>query len=96
MKKQQVNNKYAVDDMSLQVLSVLLVALLPFTVEAAVTSIALGAFHSCALLTDSKVKCWGWNEFGQLGDGSNSPSFHLTPVEVSGIPKVKNVALGER
>ena len=81
--------------MSLQsVLSVVLVALLPFAVEGAVTSIALGAFHSCALLTDSKVKCWGWNEFGQLGDGSNSPSFHLTPVEVSGIPNVTNIALG--
>jgi len=43
-----------------------------------VTSIALGGDHSCALLTDGSIKCWGKNDFGQLGDGSRTD--RLTPV----------------
>lgn len=36
--------------------------------SAGVASLHLGARHSCALLTDGKVKCWGANDLGQLGD----------------------------
>jgi len=34
-----------------------------------VVSIALGHSHSCALLKDNSVKCWGSHEQGQLGMG---------------------------
>jgi alpha-tubulin suppressor-like RCC1 family protein len=33
------------------------------------SAIAVGADHSCALLDDATVKCWGYNEYGQLGLG---------------------------
>jgi len=32
-------------------------------------ALALGDEHSCALLDDASVKCWGWNRYGQLGIG---------------------------
>ncbi len=32
-------------------------------------ALSLGAYHSCALLDDSTVKCWGNNANGQLGLG---------------------------
>jgi len=35
-----------------------------------VASLAVGYYHTCALLPDSVVKCWGSNEYGQLGDGT--------------------------
>ena len=38
----------------------------------AATSIAVGSRHSCALLDDSSVKCWGCNAFGQLGVDSST------------------------
>jgi hypothetical protein len=35
-------------------------------------SIAAGAYHTCAVLDDASVKCWGYNETGQLGLGDTS------------------------
>ena len=31
------------------------------------TAIAVGNYHSCALLDNASVKCWGRNNKGQLG-----------------------------
>ena len=59
---------------------------------ATVTSLALGDFHSCAVLTDGSAKCWGKNTDGQLGDGTTTSS--STPVSVSGISTAVSIALG--
>jgi alpha-tubulin suppressor-like RCC1 family protein len=34
------------------------------------TAITTGADHTCALLGDNTITCWGSNQFGQLGDGT--------------------------
>ncbi len=33
-------------------------------------TIDLGAAHTCVVITGGSVKCWGGNDFGQLGIGS--------------------------
>jgi len=37
-----------------------------------VTGIDLGSYHGCGIMDNGLVKCWGWNNQGQLGDGTTS------------------------
>ncbi|MFN3202883.1 MAG: fibrinogen-like YCDxxxxGGGW domain-containing protein [Bradymonadia bacterium] len=34
--------------------------------------VAAGYLNSCAVLEDERVKCWGYNNYGQLGHGNNT------------------------
>ncbi len=45
-----------------------------------VKKIIAGGDHTCALLHDGMVKCWGLNDFGQLGDNTTSPSTYAIYV----------------
>ena len=48
-----------------------------------------GGSHTCAVAYDSTVWCWGKNESGQLGDGTNTNN--AAPVQVSGLVGAKDV-----
>ena len=49
-----------------------------------VTQISAGSYHTCVLLTDNTVECWGYNYYGQLGNGEIG--YRATPAGVIGLP----------
>ncbi len=53
----------------------------PTNALAEASAIALGNSHSCTLLAGGGVKCWGYNDYGQLGTGDTSN--RNSPVSVS-------------
>jgi alpha-tubulin suppressor-like RCC1 family protein len=59
-----------------------------------VSQIAVGGFHTCALLSSGGIQCWGANWHGQLGDGSTHERH--TPVDVIGLEgNVLSIAAGK-
>jgi alpha-tubulin suppressor-like RCC1 family protein len=50
--------------------------------------ITAGGDHTCAVLDDGSVKCWGGNAFGQLGDGTTTSRTTPTQTLSLGRPAV--------
>jgi alpha-tubulin suppressor-like RCC1 family protein len=76
----------------------------PGTVATGIAELAAGYFHTCARWNDGLVRCWGDDEFGQLGDGMSSASCteadggvascRRTPLLVPGLPRAVHLAAG--
>lgn len=54
-----------------------------------VDAVAAGYGHACALMSTGRVKCWGGNDNGQLGDGTTTR--RLDPVDVAGLAGVRAI-----
>ena len=65
-----------------------------------ITSVSLGKIHSSAITSENRVFTWGYNYYGQLGDGTTTDSY--TPIEITanfgliGEETVIIISLGER
>ena len=57
------------------------------------SSVAVGDLHMVALKTDGTLLSWGYDFFGQLGDGGPNAD-QATPVSVSGASNIVAVAVG--
>ncbi len=57
------------------------------------TRLALAADYSCARLGDGSASCWGYNVYGQLGNGSKTSS--VVPVLVTMLSNAVAIAAGD-
>ncbi len=60
---------------------------------AGVQAIAAGSDHTCALMSAGTVKCWGLNQYGQLGDRGHVD--HNVPVAAAGLAQIRAVTAGD-
>ena len=69
---------------------------MPVAVSGGLTFTALalgqGGEHTCGLVSGGAAYCWGLNNGGSLGDGSQT--MRLTPVAVSGGLEFNELAVG--
>jgi alpha-tubulin suppressor-like RCC1 family protein len=64
-----------------------------------VTALSAGWFHTCALISDGSVRCWGVNVIGQMGlshtssIGDDELPSDVSPIQLTNVPGVTAVAL---
>ena len=66
-------------------------------------AIAAGNFHTCAVIDNSSIKCWGLNDSGQLGqgdtsnrgDGSNEMADNLPAINLGSGKTARAISTGD-
>jgi len=59
-----------------------------------VRAISAGGVHVCALMDAGTVKCWGYNAYGQVGNGSMDAAGVFQPTDVVGLTNVTTIEAG--
>ena len=67
----------------------------PVALGEAARALSAGAYHTCAVLASGAVRCWGWNDFGQVSSSDSSSGDPSADRLVTvGIPPAQAVAAG--
>jgi len=60
-----------------------------------VTDMSVSYDHVCATKSDGTAWCWGYNNYGQIGQGNSSTQYYLFPTQVQGLyTDTVNVSVG--
>jgi alpha-tubulin suppressor-like RCC1 family protein len=64
----------------------------PLTRASMGVRVSSGERHTCAIVSDGTVRCWGHNGSGRLGNGTNAAS--SIPVPVAGVTGARSISAG--
>ncbi|MBX3200070.1 MAG: hypothetical protein KF894_18190 [Labilithrix sp.] len=64
------------------------------SVDPCALELATAGSSTCARLSDGTVKCWGGDDYGQLGRGPIDRSYDAVPTLVTGLAKVAHLSAG--
>ncbi len=59
-----------------------------------IIQVSCGGSHAGAITEDGELYMWGWNEYGQLGDGSKISKKKPVKIKIKGNPRITQVACG--
>ena len=57
-----------------------------------ISHVTVGAYFACAVTSEGRVACWGWNYFGQLGNGTAVDSLVPVAVDTTGVLAGKTIS----
>jgi alpha-tubulin suppressor-like RCC1 family protein len=60
--------------------------MVPVPIPGPYSKLSIGLTHACVLLSTGGVRCWGTNDWSQLGNGSNQPV--ITPAQISSLSDI--------
>jgi len=63
------------------------------SLTAGAQEVAAGYFHTCAVVAQGSIKCWGYNDRGELGDGVTTQ--YTFPQPVVGLTGASAIAAGD-
>lgn len=69
----------------------------PVSAISGAKAVSSGFLHTCALIGDGSIRCWGYDRDGELGTGSVTPRRPYavpTPVQVAGIADAVGISAG--
>ncbi len=59
-----------------------------------VRHVAVSRSHTCAVLGNGHAYCWGWNAYGQVGNGTTTPYTAVSPTEIVFYRDIVDVRVG--
>jgi len=58
------------------------------------TQVTAGAVHTCALVTDGTVRCWGGDGYAQLADGTKTAQDRPVPIALGANARAQKLTAG--
>jgi alpha-tubulin suppressor-like RCC1 family protein len=57
--------------------------------------VVAGVHNTCGRLEDGTVRCWGRNDFGELGNGKADPGTSVPDTRIFGLKGVTRLTTGD-
>jgi alpha-tubulin suppressor-like RCC1 family protein len=66
----------------------------PLKAGSSAVEIASANTHTCVRMENGTVKCWGRNDYGQLGSNNSIVPYSTGPVDVVGVTTARSLSVG--